>query len=83
VSRKAFYNWVEKLSQGRLKVADNVRRGRPVDIVTGASVQRVEELIGTGMGIRIDSVATALGCPHGLVYRIMHDRLNFRKVCAR
>jgi hypothetical protein len=31
----------------------------------------------------IDSVATALGCSHGLAYSIMHDLLKFRKVCAR
>jgi hypothetical protein len=30
-----------------------------------------------------DSVATALGCSHGLAYSIMHDRLKFWKVWAR
>jgi histone-lysine N-methyltransferase SETMAR len=29
------------------------------------------------------SVATALGCSHGLAYSIMHDCVKFRKVCAR
>jgi hypothetical protein len=45
-------------------------------------VQQVEELIRADR-ITIYSVATALGCSHGLAYRIMHDRLKFRKVCAR
>jgi hypothetical protein len=31
----------------------------------------------------IDSVATALGCSHGLAYSIMHDHLKFQKVCTR
>jgi hypothetical protein len=31
----------------------------------------------------IDSVATALGYSHGLAYTIMHERLRFRKACAR
>jgi hypothetical protein len=43
----------------------------------------VEELIRADRRITIDSVATALGCSHGLAYRIMHDHLKFRKVCAR
>jgi hypothetical protein len=30
----------------------------------------------------IDSVATALVCSRGLAYSIMHDRLQFWKVCA-
>jgi hypothetical protein len=59
------------------------RQGRHVEIATEAAVQRVEELIGADRRITIDSVATALGCSHGLAYRIMHDRLKFLKVCAQ
>jgi transposase len=81
--RKAVYNWVEKFSQGRSKVADDVRPDRPVEIVTEATVQRMEELIRADRRIRIDSVATALGCSRGLAYSIMHDRLKCRKMCAR
>jgi hypothetical protein len=33
-SRKAVHNWVEKFSQGRSKVADDDRPGRPVEITT-------------------------------------------------
>jgi hypothetical protein len=36
LSRKAVHNCVEKLSQGRLKVADDARPGRPVEIATEA-----------------------------------------------
>jgi hypothetical protein len=43
----------------------------------------VEELIRADRRITIGSVATALGCSHGLAYSIMHDRLKFRKVCSR
>jgi hypothetical protein len=31
----------------------------------------------------IGSEVTARGCSHGLAYSIIHDRLKFRKVCAR
>jgi hypothetical protein len=40
-SRNAVQNWIEIFFQGRLKVADNARPGRPVDIATEATVQRV------------------------------------------
>jgi transposase len=83
LSRKPAHNWVEKFSQGRSKVADDARRGRPVETATEATVQRVEELIRADRRIAIDSVATALGCSHGLAYSIMHNILMFRKVCAR
>jgi hypothetical protein len=84
LSRKAVHNCVQKFSQGRSKVADDGRLGRPVEIVTEATVlQRVEELIRTDRRITTDSAATALGCSYGLAYSTMHDRLKFLKVCSR
>jgi hypothetical protein len=53
-------------SQGRSKVSDDARPGGPIKIATEATVQRVEVLIRADRRIRIDSVATALGCSHGL-----------------
>jgi transposase len=83
LSRKSVHDWVEKFSQGRFKVADDARLGHPVEIATEATVQRLEELIRADRRITMHSVATALGCSHGLAYSIMHDRLKFRKGCAR
>jgi hypothetical protein len=68
---------VEKFSQGRSKVADDALPGRPVEIATEVTQQQLEELV------RADSVATTRRCSHGLSCSIMHDRLKFRKVCAR
>jgi transposase len=74
LSRKAIHKWVEKFSQGRSKVAGDARPGHPVEIATEATAQWLEDLIRADRRIRIDSVATALGCSHGLAYSIMHDR---------
>jgi hypothetical protein len=81
--RKRVHNLVENFSQGCSKLADAARPFRPVEIATEATVQRVEELIRADRRITIDSVATVLGCSHGLAYSTMHDRLKFRKVCAQ
>jgi hypothetical protein len=40
---KAVHRWVEKFSQARSKVTDDVQPGRTVEIVTEATVQRVEK----------------------------------------
>jgi hypothetical protein len=45
LSCKAAHNWVQKFSHGPSKVADDAQPGRPVEIATEATVQRVEELI--------------------------------------
>jgi hypothetical protein len=42
---KVVHNWVKKFSQRCSKVADDARPGRPVEILTQATVQQVEELI--------------------------------------
>jgi hypothetical protein len=83
LSCKEVHNCIEKFSQGRLIVAEVARPGRPVETATEATVHRMEELIRADRRITIDSVATALGCSHGLAYSIMHDRSMFRKMCAR
>jgi hypothetical protein len=44
LSLKAVHNWVEKSCQGLSKAADDARPGRPVEIVTEATMQCVEEL---------------------------------------
>jgi hypothetical protein len=82
LSHKAVHNWVEKFSQGCSKVTDDAWSGRCVEIATEATVQRVGELIWADRRITIGSVATALGCSHGLAYSIMDDHLEFRKVCS-
>jgi hypothetical protein len=83
LSRKAVPNWIEKFRQGRSKVADDARPGRPVEIATEATVQRVEELIPADRWITVDSVPTGLRCSYCLTNSIKHDHLKFRKVCAR
>jgi hypothetical protein len=82
LSRIAVHNWSEKYSQRCSKVAEDARPGSPVEIATKSIVQQEEDLIRADRRITIDSVATALGCSHGLAYSIMHDRLKFWKVCA-
>jgi transposase len=82
LSCKAAHNWVKKFSEGHSKVSDDAQAGCPVEIVTEATVQQMEELIRADRRITIVSAATALGCSHGLAYSIMHVRLKFQKVCT-
>jgi hypothetical protein len=83
LSRKALHNLVGKFPQGRNKVADDARPGRPVEITTEETVQGLEDLIQADRRITVDSVATALACFYGLAYSTMNDRLKFWEVCPR
>jgi transposase-like protein len=43
LSHKTVHNWVNKFSQRCSKIADDAQPGRPVEIATDTTVQRVEE----------------------------------------
>jgi hypothetical protein len=45
LSCKAVHKWVEKFSQGCLKVTDDAQPDRPVETATEATLQWVEEFI--------------------------------------
>ena len=45
LSLQAVHNWVQKFSEGRTSIEDEHRVGRPVEIATPATLQRVEDII--------------------------------------
>ena len=49
-------------SEGRTSIADEHRVGRPVEIATPATLQRVEDIIRADRRVTIDAAATAIGC---------------------
>jgi hypothetical protein len=77
-SCKVVHNWVKKFSQRRSKVTDDARPDHPVEIATEATVLWAEEFIRVDRRIMTESVATTLGCSHGLAYRIMPSTKKFK-----
>ena len=45
LSCQAVHNWVQKFSEGRTSIEDEHRAGRPVEIATPETLQRVEDII--------------------------------------
>jgi len=43
LSRQAVHNWVQKFSEGRTSIEDEHRAGRPVEIATPETLQRIED----------------------------------------
>jgi hypothetical protein len=58
--RKIVHSWVEKFSQGHLKVADDVQPGCLAETATEATVQGMEELIQADRRITTDSNCTRM-----------------------
>ncbi|GFU14509.1 uncharacterized protein TNCV_3251361 [Trichonephila clavipes] len=76
-------SWRKERTNGRFKIVDEDRSGRPVLIATQLSEQQVDELIRADRRVTIDSIVTAIGCARSLAYNIIHDCSNFRKVHTR
>jgi hypothetical protein len=56
LSRQAVHNWVQKFSDWRTSIEDEHRTGRPVDIATPETLQRVEYIIRADRRVTIDAV---------------------------
>jgi hypothetical protein len=71
LSRKAIHNWVEKFSQGRSKVADDARPGRPVETVIEATVlrQQSKDIYAAGS----DALVKAMGRVYRCWWRICRE----------
>ena len=81
--RRSVYEWIEKFQQGRTSVKDEERAGRPSTSITDSNVEDARAMILENRRVTIDEVANHFELSHGSAYDIIHNRLGFRKVCAR
>ena len=68
LSRQAVHNWVQKFSKVRTNIEDEHQAGRPVEIATPETLQRVEDIIRAERRVTVDAVATAIGCSRGQAF---------------
>jgi len=61
LSRQAVHNWVQKFSEGRKSIEDEHRAGRPVEIATPETLQRVEYIIRAERRVTIDAFSHLFG----------------------
>src|ERR1043166_8304979 len=83
MSRQHVAEWCRKFAAGREKVTDEDRSGRPSTATTDLNTARVEELIQDNRRITIRHMTEELGMSFGSVRHILHDILQYRKVCSR
>ena len=60
LSCQAVRNWVQKFSEGQTSIEDERRAGRPVEIATPETLQRVEDIIRAERRVTVVAVATAI-----------------------
>ena len=80
---QSVYESVEKFQHSQTSVKDEERAGRPSTSITDSNVEDAGAMILEDRRVTIDEVANHFEISHGSAYDIIHNRLGFRKVCAR
>ena len=83
LQRRSVYKWIEKFQHGRTSMKDEERAGHPSTSTTGSNIEDAHAMILGNRRVTIDEVANHFEISHGSAYDIIHNRLGFRKVCAR
>jgi histone-lysine N-methyltransferase SETMAR len=68
---------------GRTSVTDAERSGHPTTATTAQNEDRGRELILQNRRVTVDEIAKQLNISIGSAYSVVHDNLQFHKVCAR
>ena len=76
-------DWTRRFREGRESIEDRSRAGRPISGGSDKFVFEVSELLEADPHISLVEIANAVGVSTGTAHTIMHDNLQFRKVCAR
>ena len=81
MSHTQVYEWTEKF--GVTSVEDSPRPGPAFTAVTEDNIAAVENVVWENRGVTVKEVASVLDISVGSAHHVIHDELNFRKVCAR
>ena len=81
--QRSVYEWIDKLKNGRTNVTHDKGAGRPSTATTEGNIERARNVILLDRRMTINEVAHVLQISYGSAYEIMHNKLEFHKVCAR
>ena len=79
--QRSVYKWIEKFKNGHTNVTHE-GAGRPSTATSDDNIEHVHDMVLLDRQLTIDEVANCLQISHGSAYEIIHNRLDFHKVCA-
>jgi len=83
MSRARVFDWHKRFSEGRERVKNDDRPGRPCTAVTDDNIEKVRDVIRKDRSLGVQAVAEEVNLDREVVRRILREELNMRKVCAK
>ncbi|XP_046402950.1 uncharacterized protein LOC124168728 [Ischnura elegans] len=81
--RSNISRWCKFFEEGRVNLLESPRAGRPVTASTERNVTAMEQTILVDRRVHLRTLSARFNISYGTVFDIVHDRLNFSKVCDR
>lgn len=83
MGRSSVFDWHKLFREGRERVEDDDRSGRPSTSKSEDNVSRVRKLLNEDRRMTVRTISENLGIPQTTVFEIVTENLNMRKVCAK
>lgn len=83
MSKSQSDRWHKAFREGREEVADEARSGRPSTSRDDNAIEKVRVLLNTDRRLSVRLIADQLDIPKSVVYRIVTEDFQMRKVCAK
>jgi hypothetical protein len=83
LSLQQVYEWTMKFMNDISSVTDSPRPGQAHRVVTSEAIAAVEVIVKENRYVTVNETAAYMDMSHGSAHHIVHDVLQFHKVCAR
>lgn len=82
-STSTIHKWHSEFKRGSMSTNDAPRSGRPKMAADEGNVEKVKEIVLSDRRLKVREIAEASGIPKSSVFRILHEDLGMKKLCAR
>ena len=83
LSHTQVFEWFKRFKEGREKIGDDQRPGRPSTSKTDANIEKVGENVQQNRRLSIRAGAELINIDKETVRQILHNNFNMKKVCSK